>query len=132
MCLCVLDPLLLCAAVARVAQSGLVSAMLAAMEEAKQLDVASDGDLASCSPDWSSDEETTRMQILLLQANWGKKPKRMRTSTMTARAKRKRFAEMLRRCRPKRQDEPRTSPHALDDVGAPNAEHERLDVSGAA
>ena len=108
------------------AQSGFVSAMLATMEEAKQLDVASDGDLASCSPDWSSDEETTRMQILLLQANWGKKPKRMRTSTMTARAKRKMFAEMLRRCRPTRRDEVRTSPtqspRAMEDVGAPNVD----------
>ena len=109
--------------------------MLATMEEAKQLDVASDGDLASCSPDWSSDEETTRMQILLLQANWGKKPKRMRTATMTARAKRKRFAEMLRRCRPTRQDEVRTNstqpPRVLEDLGAPKLEHERLDLSGA-
>ena len=108
------------------APSGFVSAMLATMEEAKQLDVASDGDLASCSPDWSSDEETTRMQILLLQANWAK-PARKRKVLLMAREKRKKFAKLIRRFRTIRGDGeaktcPTQLPHASDDVGAPNVE----------
>ena len=71
------------------------------------------------------------MRILLLQANWGKKPRKMRKVMTTAKAKRKRFAKMIRRFRPTLQDEPRTSPHALDDVGAPTVDHERLDLSRA-
>ena len=102
---------------------------MAEEEEAKDLDPPSNDDLLSCSPEWDSDEEAVRLDILLLQANWAK-PTRKRKA-LTAREKRKRFAMMIRRCRPTPQDEHRSSPHALDDVGAPNAEHERLDLSRA-
>ena len=89
-------------------------------EGAKNLDPPSNDDLLSCSPEWDSDEEDVRMHILLLQANWAR-PTRKRKA-LTAREKRKTFAKMIRRCRTTLQDEPRTSPHALDDVGAPNVD----------
>ena len=106
---------------------GFVVALLPNMEEEPvNVDLPSDDDLTSCcSPEWNSDEEAARMDILLLQANWGKKQKRMRKVLMTAKAKRKRFAKMLRKGRPTLQDEvrrsPTQSPRAMeDDVGAPN------------
>ena len=96
-------------------------------EGAEDLDLPSDSDLTAVSAEWDSDEEVARMHILLLQANWAK-PRRMRKVKMTARAKRKRFAQMIRRCRQTPQDEPRTCPHALKDSGAPTVEHELLDA----
>ena len=70
------------------------------------------------------------MDILLLQANWGKKPRRMR-KVMTANAKRKRFGKMIRRCRlhvaPR--DGPKTNSHALEDIGASIVVQELLDLS---
>ena len=103
-----------------------VPASLANMAgETKNLDVASDSDLTECSADLAPDEEEelARMHILLLQANWAT-PVRKRKA-MTAKAKRKRFGKVLRRFRATFGDcEPRMSntqsPHALDDVGAPN------------
>ena len=63
-------------------------------EERMDLDLASDGDLTSCSAEWSSDEEAVRLHVLLLQANQAK-PK-TRRKTLTAKAKRKRFAKLIR------------------------------------
>ena len=107
---------------------GFVVALLPNMEEEPvNVDLPSDDDLTSCcSPEWNSDEEAARMDILLLQANWGKKQKRMRKVLMTAKAKRKRFAKMLRKSRPTLQDEvrrsPTQSPRAMEYVGAPNVD----------
>ena len=78
-------------------QFRLAHAPLATMEDEEErmdLDLASDGDLTSCSPGWSSEEEAVRMHVLLLQASRAK-PK-MRRKTMTAKAKRKRFAKLIR------------------------------------
>ena len=69
------------------------------------------------------------MDILLLQANWGKTPRRLRRRVMTAKAKRKRFAKMIRRCRFVTPDGPKTSSHALEDIGAPIVVQELLDLS---
>ena len=108
--------------------TGFVVALLPNMEEEPvNVDLPSDDDLTSCcSPEWNSDEEAARMDILLLQANWGKKQKRMRKVLMTAKAKRKRFAKMLRKGRPTLQDEvrrsPTQSPGAMEYVGAPNVD----------
>ena len=89
-------------------------------EETTNLDPPSNDDLLSCSPEWDSDEEEVQMHILLLQANWARPPRKRKP--LTAREKRKKFAKMIRRCRTT----------LLDDVGAPNAEHELLGLSGAA
>ena len=91
-------------------------------EEAKNLDPPSDGDLTSCSPEWTSDEEKeteTRLIILLRGAfqakgrtrarrRWTKQmPKPMRTTTA--------FAKFTWRLRPPRQ-EPRSIPERADSV----------------
>ena len=96
-------------------------------EETTNLDPPSNDDLLSCSPVWDSDEEEVRMHVLLLQADWAK-PMRKR-KVLTARAKRQKFAKILRRFR--RGDGeaktcPSQMPYALD-VGAPNVE--LLDLS---
>ena len=93
---------------------------MAEEEEAKNLDPPSNDDLLSCSPEWDSDEEDVRMHILLLQANWARHPRKRKP--LTAREKRKKFAKMIRGCHRTLEDEPRTSPHALDDTGAPNVD----------
>ena len=110
---------------------GFVVALLPNMEEEPvNVDLPSDDDLTSCcSPEWNSDEEAARMDILLLQANWGKKQKRMRKVLMTAKAKRKRFAKIIRRCCFVTPDGPKTSSHALEDIGAPIVVQELLDLS---
>ena len=108
-----------------------LSAPLAKMDEEEEettnLDPPSNDDLLSCSPVWDSDEEEVRMHVLLLQADWAK-PMRKR-KVLTARAKRQKFAKILRRFR--RGDGeaktcPSQMPYALD-VGAPNVE--LLDLS---
>ena len=95
-------------------QIGLAHAPFANMEAeeaAKDLDPPSDGDLTSCSAEWTSDEDKEtemRLRILLrdaFQATGPTRARRRRTKQMpTPRRTRTTFAKFIRRLRPPRQE----------------------------